>query len=636
MESRVLNPVQLFLLAIVVSIVIFSGIFVIRASGALQRLEFAHFDWMIGTMASEHPSSDAVVIAIVDEDLRNWGWPLPDQKLAEIIETLTDAKVAAIGVDIYRDNAVVDGRERLKAAFNDADAVWVTKLASSGGYSIEAPDFAHEADSVGFADIPVDYDSVARRGLVLVGQESGLSLALGTKLALLALAQNELQAWSDDPSVLLFGDTPVPRLVDGFGSYRGLDDTGYQILLEFGNELPIAEMVRAKDLLNGDVPIDQLRNRVAIIGVTSESIKDDFRTPLNSSAGSLFTYGVQIHAAFVQQLLNYAAQRSIPLKSPNRVSQAVLFLITAIGGATLGVVSRSAIVALILGPGFGLAIFAGTSAIMSRDLWLPVVPMSLAWLLAFLITFMIVGWISRRQRRAIAQLFSDHLSPALADQIWKERDYIIAGGRSRPMRLQVSVLFADLAGSTTVGGSADPEKFMNWASRILNEMSRIARENGGFLEKFTGDGVLVVFGAPVPRTTKDQITDDAVAACRTALQIADSVEDFNRQTGLLADYNVRIGLNSGTVLSGTLGTKGSFQYNIMGDTVNVASRIEAFGKTLKDRHKNATRICLSEDLKELTEGLVVCEPVGKLRHDDDKSEIEIYQLIGMAKRGVSR
>jgi class 3 adenylate cyclase len=276
------------------------------------------------------------------------------------------------------------------------------------------------------------------------------------------------------------------------------------------------------------------------------------------------------------------------------------------------------------------------STFLSRGLWLPVVPASTAWLAAFLITFLAIGIISRRQRRAISRLFSDHLSPELSAEIWSARDVFFAGGKPRPRRLHVSILFADLAGSTRVGGSVEPGAFMDWASRLLDEMSRIARENGGFIEKFTGDGILVVFGAPLPRAAEDDIRKDAAAACRAALQISERVDRFNAQGGLLAPYGVRIGLHSGTVLGGTLGSAGSLQYNIMGDAVNVAARIEAFGKTLKDRQTRVTTICASADLEDLAGDGFEFQPVGHLLHDDKTREIGLFLLEGDANRGTRR
>lgn len=626
MNGRLLSPVKAVFVAGVATFAVFIVLAGLRSEGYLQRPELAYYDWMLARRASPALAPDVVVVAVDDEDLRSWGWPLSDGKLADIIEALSSAGVAVIGVDIYRDNSVMEGRERLEAAFLGADAVWVVKLNDSGGLGIEAPSFAQAIGRVGFADIPVDPDGVARRGILLVSGTDGISLALSAQIALRASGQTGLKAWPDDPRILLFGQTPVPKLEDGFGSYRGIDDAGYQVLLDYPNGLPMAATVLARDLLSGAADAGLVKGKVVLLGITSESIKDNFRTPLNNPPQTPFSFGVQLHAAFAQQMIDYAAGRGKPIRSPGRSAHLSIIFASALGGALVGVFSRSALAAVLLGPGLAIAIGAAMSAFLSRGLWLPVVPTSMAWLAAFLITSLAIGIISRRQRQAIARLFSDHLSPELSAEIWSAREVIFAGGKPLPRRLRVSILFADLAGSTRVGGTAEPGAFMDWASRLLNEMSRIARENGGFIEKFTGDGILVVFGAPMPRTIEDDVRKDAAAACRAALQISERVDSLNSEDGLLAPYSVRIGLHSGTVLGGTLGSKGSLQYNIMGDAVNIAARIEAFGKTLKDRHTRATTICASADLVDLTGGGFAFQPVGHLLHDDKTREIGLFLL----------
>lgn len=629
MESRILSPVRATILIGVVSLCVFLSVACARSVGVLQRLELAHYDWMVAKSATSNLARNVVIVAIEEQDIKSWGWPLSDQKLADILEVLTTAGVSAIGVDIYRETSVAPGRSALEQAFSGSNTIWITKLDASGENSIPAPAFAEKSGRVGFADVPVDSDGVARRALLLVHRESGLALSLGTQLAMLASNQSGLKAWPQDPRVLMFGQTPVPRLIEGFGSYLELDDSGYQILLEYPNKLPVAAIIPARELLSYGTNMESLSGKVAIVGITSPSIKDNFRTPLNNPPENAFAYGVQVHAAMVQQMIDYSAGRTKVLRSPVSVIQLGMLSIASIGGAALGYMARTVFLAAFLGPGLSLGIGLALSAFFYRHFWLPALPVSLAWFLAFLITFMFIGSIVRKQRKVIATLFSNHLSPELSAEIWKERDVILSGGKPVSMRLYTSILFADLAGSTTIGAAADPKEYMDWASNLLNEMSRISRANGGFVEKFTGDGILVVFGAPLARKNKAEISADALTACRSALQFAEAVDQLNSRPGLLAPYRVRIGLHSGSVLGGTLGSSGSLQYNVMGDTVNIAARIEAYGKTLADRQNAATTVCLSGELLAHARDQIECEPAGKLQHDDGKSEFQIYRLKGI-------
>lgn len=631
MENRVLSPLQAFLLIMVVAGCGFAGVAGLRAAGLLQRVELAHYDWMTSRIATGARVPDVVVIAVEEQDLALWGWPLPDEKLAEILEALIREGASAIGVDIYRDNPVAPGTQRLRSAFRQSNAIWINKLGAGGKVRIAAPTFAEMTGRVGFADVPVDFDGVARRSLLLVTDDTAMRLSFGLQLALHASGGTELKSWPNDPSVLMFGRTPVPRLMDGFGSYRGFDHQGYQIPIEYQSQLPVVEILPARVLLAGDPLPFVVSGRVAIVGLMSDTVKDNFRTPLNSPPQEPFSYGIQVHAAIVQHLLDLSASKTAPLKSPGSHWHLVMIYAASLIGATIGLKARTATAAMVFGPTIGLGVGMALSAAFSAGLWLPAIPVALAWLTAFAMTFSIIALMARKQRRHIATLFSSHLSAELSNDIWKNRHIILTGGKPVPMRLYTSILFADLAGSTTIGGTAEPEAFMAWATRVLDEMSRIARAHGGFVEKFTGDGILVVFGAPLPRETEAEKKQDAKNACLTALAIAKAVQNLNTEKDLVAPYRLRIGLHSGPVLGGTLGSSGSLQYNIMGNTVNMAARVEAFGKTLKDRQTGSTSILLSENLLAHTRDAIRCTPVGRLFHDDKKSGFEVFELIAMAQ-----
>ncbi|WP_295315571.1 adenylate/guanylate cyclase domain-containing protein [Roseobacter sp.] len=628
MHKHILSPLHAALLILAAGCAVFAVIAGLRAAGALQRIELVHYDRTVARLANTEPAGDVVIVAIGEEDLARWGWPLPDEKLAELLEALKGAGATAIGVDIYRDNPVAPGSAALTRAFDNSRSVWITMLGASGANAIRGPAFAESADSTGFADVPVDPDGVVRRALLLTSDGAGVSLSFAARLAFLAAGQAGLKSAPDDPSVLLFGDTPVPRLRDGSGSYRGIDDTGYQIAVAWQNGPPVAKVISAADLLDGRAGAGDIAGRVVVLGLTSISIKDNFRTPLNRPPHRPFSYGVSVHAAVVQQLIDISAGRLRPLRSPPPPLHLVMILTAALAGAGAGYFARSLAGGIFFGPGLALAVGAGASAALAHGLWLPAVPVAFAWFAGFLVVFTIISVLARQQRRTIATLFSDHLSPELSAQIWQSRDVLLSGGKPVPMRLYTTILFADLAGSTTVGGTADPEAFMTWASTLLDEMSRITRAQGGFVEKFTGDGILVVFGAPMPSEAADARSRDATRACQAASEIARAVERFNADPGLLAPYQVRIGLHSGEVLSGTLGTTGSLQYNVMGDTVNIAARIEAFGKTLKDRQQSSVVICLSETTAKLLPEQEGLRPAGRMVHDDGQSAFEIYELTG--------
>lgn len=263
---------------------------------------------------------------------------------------------------------------------------------------------------------------------------------------------------------------------------------------------------------------------------------------------------------------------------------------------------------------------------LGQGLWLPAIPSLLALTLGFLLCFGTLAVRARRQRKIMATLFSDHLSPDLAAQIWENRALFMSGGKPRPQKLDATVVFLDIAGSTAIGGAAEPDAYVAWISRILDALSDVARSHGGFIEKFTGDGLLIAFGAPLQRTRRDEIQADALAACRCAQALGAKVAELNAAPEKHPPCRVRIGVHSGMVYGGALGNRGALQYNLVGDTVNVAARIEAFGKTLQDRQKENALICLPDITLERSGTAVTAHPVGTLMHDDGATQIEVFEM----------
>ncbi len=610
-----------------------SGVFVcltaVREAGWLQTLELAHYDFATKAMAEPVLSPDVVLVAVDDQDLSGWGWPLPDRQLGDLVEAALAADARVVGVDIYRDNPVEPGSADLARALRDPRVIAISKLGPDGRTVIAPPETVRGQGRYGFSDTPIDFDGVSRRALLLINDEDGLKLSFGLRVAMTALGLDKLQAAPEDPRVLVFGSTRLPGLTADFGSYRNSPDQGYQVMTRFPRHLPMVPVVSARSVLDGSAG-PQLTGKIVLIAVTSDSIKDYFITPLNRNTGANFAFGAQVHAALIQQLLDHSTGALAPVRSPARGWQLALVFAASALGASAALVARSALLALVLGPGAALLIGAALSRWLGSGLWLPVMPVVLAWLSGFLVLYMTISVMARRQRRVMAGLFTSHLSPELAREIWRNRDTILAGGKPIPRRLTSTVLFADIASSTRIGRALEPDVFMDWISTILDNMAQVARVHGGFVEKFTGDGIVVVFGAPLASETRAEQQRDARAACACALAQRALIEDLNRAPGLAAPYGVRIGLHSGGLLGGTLGRTGSLQYNVIGDTVNVASRVEAWSKSLAGEAGSATVICLTDATAGLLENEYVLEAAGILTHDNGKDTFEIHALLGAA------
>jgi adenylate cyclase len=621
MASSLLPKWQRWALAVLITLIVGSLLVVLRNKGKLEPFELAHYDWTTSAISQRTQAEDVILVAISDHDLGQWGWPIPDAQLAQIVENLLEAGAAAVGVDIYRDVPAGAGRESLLEALDDPKVVVISKLPGEDGSGIAAPPGVR----TGFSDIPIDTDGVARRALLLVSDPQGISLSFSMQLATEFTRRSVLQSDPSNPSNLMFGNTVVPPLNDGSNLFRNVDTSGYQIIIDYKNALPIANQIPAEDVLAGR-GLDHIRDKVAIIGVTSQSVKDYFGTPLNRSTGASFTYGAEIHAAIFQQLVGYTYGSLLPLRPLNSSLSSIVIFASVFAGACIAVFVRVTAKSIVLAVGGCVALILAMSFFQKSALLMPVAPSALGWFLGFSSAFAIISGVSRNQRRAIVQVFSSHLSDELSAEIWKQRKSLLTGGKPKSRRLFVTALLADIEGSTSIGKSMDAESFMAWVSRILDKLGEIARRHGGFVEKYTGDGILVIFGAPIPSDTRKQRQDDALSALRCAREMRAAALELNRSTDGHQNYRLRIALNSGEAFGGTLGVSGSMRYNVIGDTINVTARLEGWIKTLDEEADGMRPVCMSKQTATIIDSQKEWPEYSSFVHDDGETRIEVIKV----------
>jgi len=211
---------------------------------------------------------------------------------------------------------------------------------------------------------------------------------------------------------------------------------------------------------------------------------------------------------------------------------------------------------------------------------LPVVPPLLALTLAGGATQAWRGAADRRDRRALRALFSRFVSEPVVDEIMKERDLFMAGGRPVPRELTATVLYADVAGFTTICEGLPPAALISWLDRYIDTMAALIMAHDGVLLRFIGDGILAVFGVPVPRLDEAAITTDAINAARCALGMERAMDNLNDAwcaEGLPVG-GLRVGIHTGRMVAGSLGNGPRMEFCLLGDTANIGARLEQLGK----------------------------------------------------------
>jgi class 3 adenylate cyclase len=236
------------------------------------------------------------------------------------------------------------------------------------------------------------------------------------------------------------------------------------------------------------------------------------------------------------------------------------------------------------------------------------------------------------QRNMLMQMFSKHVSSEVAESLWEQRDQFLEGGRPRTQKLTVTVMFTDLQGFTSVSEKMDPQVLMDWLNTYMESITMTVMKHGGVVDNYIGDGVMINFGFPVPSVTEAEINQDAVHAVNCALNLEEEMVRLNAlmQEQALPTLKLRVGLYTGPVIAGTLGSAERLKYTTLGDTVNTASRLESFGKNLTDSNLSSSPCCIliGESTLRRLGNLFVTSHVGEISLKGKQEKINAYQVLG--------
>jgi adenylate cyclase len=284
--------------------------------------------------------------------------------------------------------------------------------------------------------------------------------------------------------------------------------------------------------------------------------------------------GVDLHAQRLAALLERERGRRLGLTAaPGWLNGGLLLaaILAGVGlGEGIGSLRRSVAMVALVGGG---AVVAGLALLLLGGLWL-----NLSLPLAALLAIAAAAWTGRGaeqqgQRHLLQRLLGQTISPVVARELWSQRRSLLAGDRFRGRRLFVTVLIADIAGFTALAERLGPEALLVWLNRALEVVIGPIETGGGLVNKFTGDGLLAVFGAPLSQGREA----DARAALAAARAIRHGIEALNGELaqGGQTLVRLRLGLHSGWVLAGSVGSRERWEYGVIGDAVNCAARIEA-------------------------------------------------------------
>ena len=609
----------------------------LRAGGLLEPLEMAVYDRLLHMLPEpEQPGSRVIVVEYTERDIQEQQtFPLPDGTLARVISTILDQEPRVVGVDLYREILIPPGSEDLEALLErDPRVVMIHRLGGDGVDPIPPPAVLVGTDRIGFADLVLDRDDTVRRAILYQDDdEHGTVLSLGLRVALQYLAAEGvgLGLDPDDPERLLLGPTPLRRFEASDGGYAAADDAGYQQLVDFEGAKPFRS-IAISDVLRGAFEPADFRDKMVFVGVTADTHSDLIRVPFGQWPG------VFVHGHVASQSVRYGLGEDRPLATWSDARECGWIVLWAALGAGLGLAQTSVwVFAMGAVAGVGLLAGAGFGALL-LGWWIPVGPPALAWLAS---ASGVTAYLSRRERAeraALMQLFSRYVSRHVACELWEQREQFLQGGRPRPQRLTVTSLFVDVKDSTPLAEKLEPLLLMQWLNRFMEAMAAQAEHHGGIVDDYFGDGMKADFGVPVARTSDAQLDADAAAAVDCALAMRSALEELNigwHQEGL-PEGALRVGIDTGPAVAGSLGSSDRLTYTVIGDTVNTAARIQGLDDSEHDYVKSPARILVSARTRARLGDQFAVWDRGEFALKGKANRVRIFEVMNRQGSGSSR
>jgi adenylate cyclase len=599
-------------------------VILLRWVGLFQSWEWAAFDQYVYLRPIE-PRDDTIVIVGIDEaDMREMGQGIiRDSVVAQLLEKLKARHPRAIGLDIYRDLPVEPGHQELLRVFESTpNLVGIQKVVGDTRHeAVAAPPVLKAKGQVGSNDVILDADSKLRRGLLYVEApqtgETVFSFGLYTALLYLDAQGIKPQALKGTTNWRLGKTTFVPFEAND-GGYVRADARGFQMLLNYRGPAKHFSTVSLTDILKDRVPPDWGRDRIILIGYVGASFQDFHSTPYSSN---LFTLpermaGVEVHANIASQIISAALDGRPLFKSWSEPFECLWILSWCFIGGILS--WRNRYMGGIKQFSFRRAnslLFAGVTLVgityvaFLGGWWIPVVPPILA---LGSCAIAITAYIARTAGE-IRKAFGRYLTDEVVANILEQPEGLRLGGERRKMTL----LTSDLRGFTSVSERLPPEEVVKILNIYLGSMADVITQYQGTIDEFMGDGILVLFGAPTIRE------DDAqrAVACAVAMQLAMvRVNEIIKQRGL-PQLEMGIGINTGVVVVGNIGSEKRTKYGVVGGQVNLTYRIESYTV--------GGEILISESTLKEVESIVILESQRKVQPKGVKQPTTIYKVGGI-------
>ncbi len=500
----------------------------------------------------------------------------PRSLYAQAVDRLTQAGARVIAFDLFfdaptdKDAALIDALQRAGNVITPVEAQGPRQFLPGPGIAQEFEAFVRPIDPIvkaaageGTVNVTTDQDSVIRSLPLVIraGQQDVPALALAAVARF--VRRPAVLDGAPEASAVFAAGRAVPILESGSMviNYLGPPSSPGQ-----EGAVPIIPLV---DIVKGMFEPSLVKDKIVLIGLTIRSM-DEFATPTTTGTRM---WGVEILANAIETILSerYLAPASNGL---------TIGLITALALAAALCAALLPMWATVATGGLVILYLIAASLAFDSGLLLNMVYPPLALLLSFSLIMIYRVVIEQAEQRTIKGVMARYLSPSVSQWALKDPERLALGGETRTM----TVLFSDLRGFTTLSQNMDPQALTSLLNEYMTAMTEIVFKHDGVLDKYIGDAIMAFWNAPMWQE------DHALRACQTALDMVARIREMQADWARrgLPQLDLGIGINTGRMVVGNMGSRERLAYTVLGDTVNVASRLEGLNK------EYGTRIVIGE------------------------------------------
>lgn len=566
----------------------------------LEGLELKNYDFLMAVLRGpQTPPKDIVIVAIDDTSIRKYvdqGFPFPWPRSfhADLIRVLAGAGAQAIVFDVVFETRAPDPAddEDLAQAIREAGipvilAGFIEVIADPRFSMVEfhepLPLLTEAGGLTGYATLNPDSDGVIRSGRLFVGGNPTLTTRTLEALGIEPVYESlPITSWEgDDPEIL----------VNYVGGSRTIPTVSYDQALSMDESLP-ADTFKDKIVFVG--------LSLAVTDLSQGRAADHYASPFDQLTASATMPGVEIHANLMNTVLrgHYLRRLGFWTSWIMIMAPAVLitFLVVRVEMFAFKTVGSLVVSLFFLFLGIWMFVSASTWILMIQPLAIMVSTFGLNVLYQYRLT--------ERERAHIRRALSGYVSSQVMNEIMKNPDQLELGG----IQVEATVLFSDIAGFSKISEKITPRELAAMLNDYFTRMGDIIMELDGMINKYIGDAIMAIWNTPLSNPLHAQM------ACRAAIRMKTVVDG-------MAPLKMRIGINTGPMVAGNLGHRERMEYTVIGDAVNLASRLEGANKAF------GTAIMISETTRDLVKDDFLMRRLDRIRVVGKQQPIAVFEIL---------